>query len=83
LRLKLLIHALLIFSLLGCTVAGSLNHFNNSALNRAAFDLDCESENLKVTPLGSGTYGVTGCGKKSVYVLVGSKYFRNSEITGE
>lgn len=68
------------FLLTGCMVAGSPKHFNTVGLGRAAFDLECEQEKLKVIPVGGSSYGVKGCGKKAVYVLNGFEYFRNSGI---
>ena len=34
------------------------------------FDLDCEQSQLTTRYLGTNDVGVTGCGKKAVYVLV-------------
>jgi hypothetical protein len=37
-------------------------------VNRAAFDLGCESSKLRYTPINSHTQGVVGCGKRATYV---------------
>ena len=70
----------IILMLGGCMVAGSPKHFNTTGLGRAAFDLECDKKDLKVTQVANSSYGVIGCGKKAVYVLNGFEYFRNSQI---
>lgn len=78
--MKNIILSLTVLSLSGCMVAGSPKHFSLTGLNRAAFDLECDKEKLNVIPVGGSSYGVTGCGKKAVYVLNGFEYLRNSQI---
>ena len=34
----------------------------------APFDLDCPREQLEYTPIDSGTWGVTGCGKRTAEI---------------
>ena len=34
----------------------------------APFDLNCPRESLSYTPIDSGTWGVTGCGRRTKYV---------------
>lgn len=66
----------------GC--AASLAQITDAALTRAAFDMGCPKTDLQATPLGDtnligrtaqsaglerSVVGVTGCGKKSVYVV--------------
>jgi hypothetical protein len=41
-----------------------------SPLKRAAFDLSCPKEQITGQYLGENSVGVTGCGKKAVYVVV-------------
>ena len=36
--------------------------------NRAAFDLDCRSDQLEVVEIDGKTRGVTGCGRRNTYV---------------
>lgn len=46
---------------------------------RAAFELDCPKEKLSIEPLDNWSVkGVSGCGKKVVYVYIGSQWLRNS-----
>jgi hypothetical protein len=35
---------------------------------RAAYDFRCADDQLTLTPLGTGTYGVDGCGHRATYV---------------
>jgi hypothetical protein len=71
---------LTVVTLCGGCAASSVD-FNqtlrNTALNRAAFDLDCPRERLSSVDLEGGagdqkvsTLGIQGCGKKAVYVRV-------------
>jgi len=57
---------------------------------RAAFDLECSEEQLSLAKLRSGDasgrgaqYGVTGCGKRSVYVNVQGAGWVNDTAGGE
>ena len=62
---KLLIGCLGAASLLGC--AGPYQA--TAALKkRAAFDLQCPADSLRVTSLGGTTRGVEGCGQRAVYM---------------
>ena len=38
-------------------------------LKRAAFDLNCSQSELKIVDLGDYAFGVTGCGRRSSYVV--------------
>ncbi len=80
---------LLVLSLGGCG-ANQLEQFRAEDLPRAAFDLGCPEDKLTVTPLNEeatdwnlharGQVGVTGCGKKAVYVnMRGAGWVLNSE----
>ncbi|MBX5481747.1 MAG: hypothetical protein IRZ16_07885 [Myxococcaceae bacterium] len=66
----------------GCT--SSIQTIRKTALNRAAFDLNCPESSLTATQLGDTTHvgrskysygaertviGVQGCGQKAVYVV--------------
>ena len=56
-------------------------NFRRNALPRAAFELDCPAAQLQITELSETTIGVSGCGKKAVYVSApGARWLNN---TGE
>lgn len=38
-------------------------------LDRAVFELDCPKEKITITAINRSQVGVTGCGKKSIYVM--------------
>ena len=38
-------------------------------LKRATFDFDCSIEKLISTKIDGSTFGITGCGKKAVYIV--------------
>lgn len=60
-------------SISGCWTGlhGTARGFRSSgAIDRAAFEMDCPKEQLKITELGNASVGVSGCGKKQVYVDV-------------
>ena len=52
---------------------------------RAQFDMGCERAQLETTRIDKHTVGVTGCGKRATYRLLGSRYALswslNSEVT--
>lgn len=53
--------------LVGCVTQDKLN---SNVATRAAFDFNCNKEQITVVDLnGRGTYGANGCGKKAVYVF--------------
>ena len=41
-----------------------------AVMQRAAFDLECETGTLHVTELGSNVFGAEGCGRRASYVVV-------------
>ena len=47
-------------------------HFQKNGLPRAAYELSCPESQLTVHELGNFQFGVEGCGKKVVYVLLPS-----------
>ena len=49
-----------------------------SPLDRAEFDLDCKRGELSTQHLGAKDVGVSGCGKKAVYVLTPTGWVMNS-----
>lgn len=38
-------------------------------IKRATYDLNCDKERLKVVDLDGNSYGVSGCGKKTTYIV--------------
>ncbi len=68
-----------------CVMQNSRAHFEKTGLKRAAFDLNCDIKKLTVMDLGEQSFGVSGCGKKAVYVGTfdgprGGSWIRNSEV---
>jgi hypothetical protein len=70
----------------GCITVGE--HFRKFALDRAAFEMQCPKEKLQLTGLrggldkeldGAEQVGVTGCGKRAVYVLTSNGWLLNSQ----
>ena len=47
----------------------SEGHLVTNLRKRAAHDLSCRPETLRLNELASGTWGVTGCGKRATYIL--------------
>ncbi len=60
---------LLLVSLL--LLAGCASTMQDAVLSRAAFDLECPSNQLFVQELGVRTIGARGCGKRATYIAVG------------
>lgn len=62
---------------------------------RAAFDLQCAEDNLNMTELGGQcgvvqfaegegcSMGVSGCGRRATYVMVGSTWVKNDNTIEE
>jgi hypothetical protein len=83
---KFLVILIPLFILAGCMTVGQ--HFANNGLERAAFELQCPKTTLELkalnVPLDSelelgAQVGVTGCGKRAVYILTsGSGWVLNS-----
>lgn len=64
----------------GCVVSGTVKAFKIEGLDRAAFEMSCPKEQIELTQLPNATVGVTGCGKKLVYVDVrGHGWVLNSD----
>lgn len=49
-----------------------------SALDRAHFELSCKKEELTVHVMNYNMVGVSGCGKKAVYLLRNGNWLMNS-----
>jgi hypothetical protein len=58
----------LVAVLAGCATFDAEN-FKKTDLRRAAFELGCKPEQLTVTDVAEREVGVTGCGKRAVYVI--------------
>ena len=52
----------------GCVIGGSVEHFMKQGFPRAKYEL--QREQLTVTAIGNGTFGVDGCGKRAIYQFV-------------
>ena len=65
------------------TMTAAQRFRESSGLERASFDLDCPKEQLNVVTLGKHTMqvGVTGCGKRAVYVGTNRGWVLNSETS--
>ncbi len=50
-----------------------------SPLDRAPFDLSCDTKQLSTKVLGTNTVGVEGCGKKATYILTMRGWVLNTE----
>ena len=73
----------------GC-VTTTAESFEEDGLTRASFDLSCPKDKLTTSIIKSttsymgrpyGTVGVSGCGKKAVYVNTVSGWVNNSSET--
>ena len=42
---------------------------NERVTDKAAWDLECEKSELKVTKISETSYGVEGCGKRASYIM--------------
>lgn len=60
-RLPLLLLTTLSLLAPACAPTGHL-------INRAAFDLECSRDKLKIVDLDANTKGVKGCGRRATYV---------------
>ena len=54
---------IVVLGLVGCGAASP-----EQLKTRAAYEMSCPEDDLTLTELGDDTTGVTGCGKKQVYV---------------
>jgi hypothetical protein len=75
--------------LTGCASVSSIDLFKQRTLTRAAYDLECPEEQVKVIDLAPNNYAqevaVEGCGKRAVFVRVqqatgGATWIRNSDV---
>jgi hypothetical protein len=56
--------------------------FRAQGLDRAAFEFDCPKSQIEVVEVGSQQVGVTGCGKKAVYVRTIAGWVNNTGDQG-
>ena len=70
---------ILTLALTGCITEKS---FRSEVLPRAAFELGCPADQVTVTPLGDASFGVSGCGKKAVYMHVARVGYVNNTGVG-
>ena len=75
---SLAIFTLLVGLAVGCTFTGTQKHFQQTGLERAAFDLNCPADQLQVQDLGGSQIGVEGCGQRAVYVYTGGAWVNNT-----
>ena len=73
--MKKVLFGCMALALVGCgplvVQTATPKHFaDKGGLKRAAFEFDCPEEELKVQNLGQDKVGVSGCGKKAVYLYV-------------
>lgn len=72
--------------LAGCVAVTAESSFQAKALDRAAFELSCPKEQLQLNVLhrndglgcAGSQMGVTGCGRKAVYVCTRSQEWINN-----
>ena len=75
-----------LLALVGCSQpwnAEGFKHPGHGGIKRAAFEMECTQDKLQVIELGegSGSVGVTGCGKKAVYKWVyGAGWVNNTGV---
>ena len=61
------------FIVLGCSTVGKERldeYIINKSLTKASFEFDCPSEEIDIKRLDATTFGVSGCGYRSTYVLI-------------
>jgi hypothetical protein len=58
------------FVLAGCSLNSETTRVK-MVTDRAAFDLSCENNNVKVVKISDTSYGAAGCGSKVTYLLDG------------
>lgn len=59
---------MMFLALLGCATFDAAS-FRRTDLSRAAFELNCPPDAVTVTDVGEREVGVSGCGKRAVYVV--------------
>src|SRR5262249_22772004 len=59
-----------VLSVAACMVRGTKEHFMQTGISKAAFDMHCAREQLNVTQLGDNSVGVQGCGTQARYEFV-------------
>jgi len=59
-------------------ISGCAATMEQTAFDKAAFDLNCAPEKIKIIDLGHRSYGATGCGKRISYKMRGECSIRSS-----
>ncbi len=78
-RITIIGMALAITSLLmGCGSAAK--RFDSELKKRAAFDLKCSEDQLKITEIDSKTAGVEGCNKQATYIRMNKTWIMNTDL---
>lgn len=57
-----------LLAMAGCATFNA-ESFRRTDLSRAAFELNCKPEALALTDVADREVGVSGCGKRAVYVI--------------
>lgn len=57
-------------------LSGCASTMKQTALDKAAFDLDCPKEKIEIVELGYRSYGASGCGDRISYEMEGECSFR-------
>ena len=70
---KIVITLAMLHSSIGCSVLmpGAVTEEVrvDRVLDKAAWDLKCGKEAIKITKINDTTYGATGCGKRAAYLM--------------
>jgi hypothetical protein len=72
---------MLALTVVGCVSEGT---FRSETLPRAAFELGCPADQVAVARLGDRSVGVSGCGRRAVYVYMpGMGYVNNTGVQSD
>lgn len=72
--------ALALSALSGCA---TMTNFKNEGMKKAAFDLECKEDDLKVKEVSKTEVNVTGCGKKATYSDQGGGAWTTSSVKAD
>ena len=75
---KLQLVSFIVITAIAAGCAGTTTQFRSQGLDRAAFELQCPSDQLQVVELSDAQVGVSGCGKRAVYVNLGGGWINNT-----
>jgi len=69
------VHAVAVLAVLATSGCGpTMEQMHDKLRTRAAFDLDCEEDQISVTDLDQSTTGASGCGRRASYLGVCSAF---------